>query len=77
MKRGDSGELEGSLQPSEKAAKEGDAVPQPVGADPLFVFLRELKSRGCQRVGLLFLVVGVFGQLTPQGLPGTKAGTAF
>ena len=40
MKRVASGELDGSLQPSEKAAKEGDAVPQPVGANPLLGLLR-------------------------------------
>ena len=39
MKRVPSGELDGSLQPSEKAAKEGDAVPQSVGADPLLELL--------------------------------------
>ena len=44
MKRGASGELDGSLQPSEKAAKEGDAGPEPVEADPLFLFLRELSQ---------------------------------
>ena len=42
MKRVPSGELDGSLQPSEKAAKEGDAVPQSVGADPLLELLRDL-----------------------------------
>ena len=42
MKRGASGELDGFLQPAEKATKEGDAGPALVGADPLFVFLREL-----------------------------------
>ena len=40
MKRSASGELDGSLQPSEKAAKDGDAVSQPVGADPLLELLR-------------------------------------
>ena len=39
MKRVAAGELDGSLQPSEKAAKEGDAVPQSVGADPLLELL--------------------------------------
>ena len=39
MKRVPSGELDGSLQPSEKAAKEGDAVLQSVGADPLLELL--------------------------------------
>ena len=42
MKRGALGELDGSLQPAEKAVKEGGAGPALVGADPLFVFLCEL-----------------------------------
>lgn len=42
MKRGASGELDGFLQPAEKAAKDGDVEPALVGADPLVVFLREL-----------------------------------
>ena len=39
MKRDASGELDGSLQPSEKAAKEGGAGPELVGADPLLELL--------------------------------------
>ena len=45
MKRGASGELDGSLQPAEKATKEGDAGPELVEADPLSVFLRELSPQ--------------------------------
>ena len=39
MKRGALGELDGSLQPSEKAAKDGDAEPELVGTDPLLELL--------------------------------------
>ena len=42
MKRVASGELAGSLQPSEKVAKEGDAEPGLVRADPLLELLRDL-----------------------------------
>jgi hypothetical protein len=44
MKRGALSEPEGALQRSEKTAKEGDAEPQLVRADPLLVFLQELSA---------------------------------
>ena len=44
MKRGASSEPEGAPQRSEKAAKEVDAEPGLVQADPLLVFLQDLSA---------------------------------